>query len=122
MLLGGGLDGPLRNFLARLRAQLCRRSLGSHASRSVSPNRLNPSTARLIARPGKIASQGACSMNARPVLLSIKPHDGVGGWGPRPRNESVASIRMALPSQIEAITRIGAVTLGRMWLRMIRRW
>jgi len=29
---------------------------------------------------------------------------------------------MALPSQIEAMTRIGAVTLGRMWLRMMRGW
>ena len=61
-------------------------------------------------------------MNARPVLESIKPHDGVGGCVPTPRNESVASMRIALPSQIEAMTRIGAVTLGRMWLRMIRGW
>src|SRR5207302_6073301 len=58
----------------------------------------------------------------RPVLDSIKPHDGVGGWVPTPRNESVASIRIALPSQIEAMTRIGAVTLGRMWVMMIRGW
>src|SRR5262249_21729149 len=89
-----------------------RRSFGSHASRSVSPKRLKPKTARLIARPGKIASHGACSMKARPVLDSIKPHDGVGGWVPTPRNDKVASIRIALPSQIEAMTRIGAVTLG----------
>ncbi len=56
-----------------------------NASRSVSPNRLKPNTARLMASPGKIASQGACSMNARPVLLSISPQDGVGGWVPTPR-------------------------------------
>ena len=51
------------------------------------------------------------------MLLSISPHDGVGGCVPTPRKDSVASMRMALPSQIEAMTRIGAVTLGRMWLR-----
>ena len=72
--------------------------------------------------PRIIASQGACSMNARPVLDSIRPHDGVGGWVPTPRNDRVASIRIALPSQIDPITRIGAVTLGRMWLRMMRGW
>src|SRR5439155_18660329 len=86
------------------------------------PKRLKPKTARRIARPGKIASHGACSRKARPVLERIKPHDGVGGWVPTPRNESVASIRIALPSQIEAMTRIGAVTLGRMWVMMIRGW
>src|SRR5436309_12541411 len=89
-----------------------RRSFGSHASRSVSPKRLKPKTARLLARPGKIASHGACSMKARPVLDSIKPHDGVGDWVPTPRQESDASIRIALPSQTEAMTRIGAVTIG----------
>jgi hypothetical protein len=43
-------------------------------------------------------------MNARPVLESISPHDGVGGWVPTPRKESDASIRMALPSQIDAMS------------------
>ena len=75
-----------------------------------------------MARPGKRASHGACSMNAGPLLLSMRPHEGVGGWVPTPRNESVASMRIALPSQIEAMTRIGAVTFGRIWLRMMRGW
>ena len=35
------------------------RSRGSRASRSESPNRLKPNTAKLIASPGKIAIQGA---------------------------------------------------------------
>ena len=48
--------------------------LGSQASRRMSPKRLKASTARLMASPGKVASQGACSMNARPVLLSMSPH------------------------------------------------
>jgi hypothetical protein len=68
---------------------------------------LNPRTARLMANPGKTASPGACSMNARPVLLSIKPHDGMGGWVPSPRKLSDASMRIALPSQIDAMIRIG---------------
>ncbi len=29
---------------------------------------------------------------------------------------------MALPSQMEAMIRIGAVTFGRIWLTMIRKW
>ena len=69
-----------------------------------------------------MASHGACSMNARPVLLSMSPHDGVGGCVPTPRKLSVASMRIALPSQIEAMTRIGAVTFGRMWLTRMRGW
>jgi hypothetical protein len=73
-----------------------------------------------MARPGKTASHGACSMNARPVLLSISPHEGVGGCVPTPRKLSVASMRIALPNQMDAMMRIGAVTLGRMWLRMMR--
>ena len=52
-------------------------------------------------------------MKARPVLLSIKPHDGVGGCVPRPKKLNEASIRMAFPSQMEAMIRIGAVTFGR---------
>lgn len=37
------------------------RSLGSNSSRTASPNRLKPNTARLMAMPGKIAIQGALS-------------------------------------------------------------
>src|SRR5512132_953746 len=65
---------------------------------------------------------GGLFINARPVLLSIKPHDGVGGWVPSPRKVKEASIRMAFPSQIEAMMSIGAVTLGRIWLAMMCRW
>jgi hypothetical protein len=66
-------------------------------SRRVSPKKLKPITARLMAKPGKIASQGACSINARPVLLNIKPHDGVGGWVPSPGNLNEASIEDSSP-------------------------
>ena len=39
------------------------RSLGSRASLSASPNRLNPNTATVKAKPGKMVSQGANSWN-----------------------------------------------------------
>src|SRR5207245_8709357 len=42
----------------------CVRSRGSSASRSESPKRLNANTERLIARPGKMAIQGAVSANS----------------------------------------------------------
>src|SRR3546814_17582755 len=52
--------------------------LGSSASRRPSPSRLNPSTARKIADPGKIDIQGAWIMKFLAVF-SIEPHDGLGG-------------------------------------------
>ena len=39
----------------------CWRSLGSRRSRRASPKRLKPKTARLIAMPGKMGTQGALS-------------------------------------------------------------
>ena len=65
-----------------------------------------------MARPGKMASQGACSIKARPVLLSINPQDGFGGCVPRPKKLSEASMKMAFPSQMEAMIKMGAVTFG----------
>ena len=56
------------------------------------------------------------------MLLSMRPHEGVGGWVPTPRKDSVASMRIALPSQIDAMIRMGAVTLGRMWRQDEPRW
>ncbi len=40
---------------------------------------------------------------------------------PMPRNESVASVRIAMPKLSVAATRIGVSVLGRMWRSMIRR-
>src|SRR3546814_6099853 len=48
--------------------------LGSSASRRPSPSRLNPSTARKIAEPGKIDIPGAWVMKFLAVF-SIEPHD-----------------------------------------------
>src|SRR5438094_1193343 len=88
------------------------RRRGSSASRSESPNRLKPNTARLIATPGAIASHGACSRNCMPAPRSMSPHAGVGSFTPRPRNDSDASRRMAWPRKALSMMRYGAITLG----------
>src|SRR5262249_36122951 len=67
---------------------------GSKQSRSPSPSRLNDSEQKNTANPGRIASRGAwatydCASD------SITPHEGVGGWTPRPRNERTASPMIA---------------------------
>ena len=52
--------------------------------------------------------------------LSMLPQDGAGGWTPRPRNDSAASIMMAVERLNVACTMIGASTLGRTARSMIR--
>src|SRR6202008_4198595 len=52
------------------------RCLGSRMSRSASPNRLVPNTARLIATPGKITSHGAVRTYSAADSDSMRPQDG----------------------------------------------
>src|SRR5436305_192 len=52
------------------------RCLGSRMSRSASPNRLVPNTARLMATPGKITSHGAVRTYSAADSDSMRPHDG----------------------------------------------
>ena len=66
----------------------------------------------LMARPGKMAIQGAVVMNRRLGPLSIAPHEGVGGWIPSPRNEREASAMMAVPKDSEPRIKTGAKILG----------
>src|SRR5881397_3937690 len=101
-----------------MRPQVRCRSLGSKASRSESPKRLNPNTARLIARPGKIASHGAFSAYESALPESINPHDGVGSAVPSPRKLNEASTRMAFPNWAVSMIRYGAMTLGMIWRRI----
>ena len=61
-------------FLLRLGHQP--RCLGSRMSRSASPNRLVPNTARLIATPGKITSHGAVRTYSAADSDSMRPQDG----------------------------------------------
>src|SRR6185312_15694532 len=53
------LDGEILDAEQRVGHQMRPRSLGSRASRSPSPIRLNPSTESTIATPGKTARNGA---------------------------------------------------------------
>ena len=59
--------------------------------------KLIDTTARKMNSPGKIAIHGAFSISLV-ASLSMFPHDGVGGWMPRPRNESVLSVMIAPPT------------------------
>ena len=52
------------------------RCLGSRMSRSASPNRLVPNTARLIATPGKMTSHGAVRTYSAADSDSMRPQDG----------------------------------------------
>src|ERR1700694_1113072 len=96
------------------------RCLGSRMSRSASPNRLVPNTARLMAKPGKITSQGAVRTYSAADPDSMRPRDGYGSGMPRPRNDSEASVRMVEPSWAVASTISGASVWGRMCRSAIR--
>src|SRR5205814_3492661 len=105
----------------RLRAHEPRRR-GSSVSRSASPSRLVPNTARLMARPGQITSHGAFSAYSAAAIESMRPHEGYGSGMPRPRNESAASTRIEPPSCAVASTMKGPIVLGRMCRRATRTW
>src|SRR5262245_17344298 len=68
----GNFPLPFRRLAYRLRRR------GSRASRRESPKRLKAKTARLMARPGKMAIQGAVSANSTAAPRSINPHAAVG--------------------------------------------
>ena len=48
------------------------------------------------------------------------PQLAIGGWMPRPRNDSTLSNRMMLPIDSVVETMIGEATLGSRWTHMIR--
>src|SRR5881392_2374201 len=96
------------------------RCLGSRMSRSASPNRLVPNTAKLMATPGKITSHGAIRTYSAADSDSMRPHDGYGSGIPSPRNESEASVKIAEPSWAVASTIKGASVLGRTCRSAIR--
>ena len=61
------------------------RNRGSRVSRTASPKRLKAKTDTVIARPGKMAIQGALSAYSSAPPWSISPQAGVGSWTPSPR-------------------------------------
>src|SRR5713226_11400 len=64
--------------------------------------------------PGNVEIHQAESRYSRPSC-TMPPQDGVGGWMPRPRKESVASSTMARANSRVAITTIEESTLGSTW-------
>ena len=79
-LAGGFSAQRRRGHVCRLRHAGARaghrRRRGSKMSRSASPNKFVPNTARLMASPGKITSQGAVRTYSAADSESIRPHDG----------------------------------------------
>ena len=47
------------------------------------------------------------------------PQSGVGGWTPKPRNDRVATVKMAYPSRTVNSTRIVGTTFGRISTNMM---
>ena len=83
-------------------------SLGSRASRTPSPKKVNESMVTAMAIDGNTQR---CQYERRNCWFSptIWPHEGVGGLMPTPMNESAASVKMAvgIPKVIET-TALGA--------------
>src|SRR5262249_5084001 len=94
---GGELHAPLspRAGAAGGRVYYSRGSRGSSRSRKASPIRLKASTASMIASPENVVIHGQHLMYCRPSLRML-PQLGVGGGIPRPRNDKLASVRMAV--------------------------
>src|SRR5262249_22917559 len=117
-------NGPSRAFLGTCPSLGCRfvdarpihqlRCLGSRMSRSASPRRFVPNTARLMAIPGKMTSHGAVRTYSAADCDNMRPQEGNGSGTPRPRNDSAASVRIVEPSWAVASTINGARVLGKM--------
>ena len=91
---------------------------GSSRSRSASPSTLNESTVRVIASPANSAGSGDPKMSATP-MRTMFPQEGAGGCAPRPMKLSVASSRIAVPTQIVVITISGPEMLGSTWRKIV---
>src|SRR5215470_16015142 len=94
-------------------------SLGSSASLTPSPKKVNDSMVTAMAIDGNTHRCQYDLMYCCPSP-TICPHDGVGGLIPTPMNESAASVKIASGIPKVMATTIGVSALGRMW-RTIRR-
>ncbi len=90
------------------------------ASRSPSPSMLSEKTTSRMARLGKSDSDALSRMFSKPSRI-MPPQVGVGGRTPSPMKLSEASMRIAVASHSDPMTRISATMLGRMWMVMMRR-
>ena len=116
-VLGLELDGEVVDGEDRLRHGLV--AGGSSASRRPSPTKLTASAMTTITRPGNVTSHQAEKPETWPSAMSF-PSAGVGGWTPKPRNESAASMRIAAAISSVIVTTIGPMLLGSMCRNMIR--
>src|SRR6185437_2474423 len=85
---------------------------GSSMSRKASPMKLKASTTVRIARPGNMPTHQLLKFSAPSATMA--PHSAMGGWAPRPRNDSPDSNSTALPMSSAASTSTGPAALGRM--------
>ena len=96
------------------------RSLGLSASRSQSPSRLIASTMITSAAPGKtVIHHSPEKRKSLPTRISV-PSEGCVGGTPMPRNDSVASVMIAVAMLIVASTSTGPSTFGSRCRRMMR--
>src|SRR5215467_1892697 len=121
-------DGPARRRIldtqvANLQqAHLEPRNRGLSAWSTEWPVRVNASTTTTMPTPGGMKNHQA----PRPIApdsnakCSIVPHE-VWTGSPRPRNESVASARMAPPITSTVLAKMSGMTFGRMCTRRIRK-
>src|ERR1700694_5033852 len=94
-------------------------SLGLSASRSQSPSRLIASTMMTRAAPGKtVIHHSPEKRKSLPTRISV-PSEGCVGGTPMPRNESVASVMIAVARLIVADTCTGPITLDSASRRLI---
>jgi D-arabinose 1-dehydrogenase-like Zn-dependent alcohol dehydrogenase len=101
---------------AALGAHRRRLTRGSSWSRRPSPSMLTASTVTARKMPGKRMLCGKTRNSARPSAMML-PQVGVSGGMPTPRNERIASSRMAEAQTNVAWTMSGASVLGTTWRR-----
>src|SRR3989442_14666945 len=54
------------------------------------------------------------------AFVSMFPHEGTGGWIPKPRYESADSVRITAPTSIIATTMSSGSTFGKIWRGLTR--
>jgi len=108
-----GVPGEWRLFAVRRGWPAQSTLRGSSASRRPSPMKLMERTVRKIAVPGKMAQWGAKS---RLSLASkrMRPHVGMSGGNPSPRNDSDDSAMIAVATSRVPATITGPTAFGRM--------
>src|SRR5206468_11283640 len=93
---------------------------GSAASRRPSPTMLYEVTVRNIAKPGNSVSHQPLGKSWR-ALERMEPQLAFDGGTPNPKKLNVDSIKMAEATPKVAATKTGAIVLGRIWRKIVRK-